>query len=184
MKFIKTAIPDVYILEPTVFGDHRGYFLESFNLDKFEENIYPINFLQDNESKSSKGVLRGLHFQKPPFSQAKLVRCIEGTVIDVAVDLRKGSPTYGKHVAIELSGENKRQLFVPRGFAHGFSVLSENAVFAYKVDNIYAPGSDSGIIYNDKELNINWGLKEEDVQLSSKDKDLKSFKNLDSPFKF
>ena len=184
MKFIKTAIPDVYIIEPTVFGDHRGYFLESFNLEKFEENIYSIKFIQDNESKSSKGVLRGLHFQKPPFSQAKLVRCIEGCVMDVAVDIRKGSPTFGKHVAIELSGENKRQLFIPRGFAHGFSVLSENAVFAYKVDNRYAPESDSGIRYDDKELNINWGLNEEDVQLSLKDKELEFFKNLDSPFKF
>jgi len=184
MKFIKTAIPDVYIIEPSVFGDHRGYFLESFNLESFEENIYPIKFVQDNESKSSKGVLRGLHFQKPPFNQAKLVRCIEGRVMDVAVDIRKGSPTYGKHVAIELSGENKKQLFVPRGFAHGFSVLSETAVFAYKVDNTFAPTFDSGIKYNDKELNIDWGLAEEKVQLSEKDKDLLSFKDLDSPFNF
>ena len=184
MKFIKTAIPDVYIIEPSVFGDERGYFLESFNLEKFKENIYPINFVQDNESKSSKGVLRGLHFQKPPFEQAKLVRCIEGTVIDVAVDIRRGSPTYGKHVAIELSGENKRQLFVPRGFAHGFSVLSESAVFAYKVDNRYAPESDSGIRYDDKELNIDWGLLEKDVQLSVKDKNLSFFTDFDSPFQF
>jgi len=184
MKFIKTAIPDVYIIEPSVFGDERGYFLESFNLEKFKENIYPINFVQDNESKSSKGVLRGLHFQKPPFEQAKLVRCIKGTVIDVAVDIRRGSPTYGKHVTIELSGENKRQLFVPRGFAHGFSVLSESAVFAYKVDNSYAPESDSGIRYDDKELNIDWGLSEEDIQLSVKDENLSFFKDFDSPFKF
>ena len=184
MKFIKTAIPDVYIIEPSVFGDERGYFLESFNLEKFKENIYPINFVQDNESKSSKGVLRGLHFQKPPFEQAKLVRCIEGTVIDVAVDIRRGSPTYGKHVAIELSGENKRQLFVPRGFAHGFSVLSESAVFAYKVDNTYAPEFDAGIRYDDKELNIDWKLAEEDVQLSVKDENLSFFKDFDSPFKF
>ena len=184
MKFIKTAIPDVYIIEPSVFGDERGYFLESFNLEKFKENIYPINFVQDNESKSSKGVLRGLHFQKPPFEQAKLVRCIEGTVIDVAVDIRRGSPTYGKHVAIELSGENKRQLFVPRGFAHGFSVLSDSAVFAYKVDNRYAPESDSGIRYDDKELNIDWGLNKEEVQLSVKDENLSFFKDFDSPFKF
>ena len=184
MKFIKTEISDVYIIEPLVFGDERGYFLESFNLEKFKENIYPINFVQDNESKSSKGVLRGLHFQKPPFEQAKLVRCIEGTVIDVAVDIRRGSPTYGKHVAIELSGENKRQLFVPRGFAHGFSVLSESAVFAYKVDNRYAPESDSGIRYDDKELNIDWGLSEEDVHLSVKDENLSFFKDFDSPFKF
>ena len=184
MKFIKSEISDVIIIEPAVFGDDRGYFLESFNLVKFEENIFPIKFVQDNESKSSRGVLRGLHFQKPPYAQAKLVRCIEGSVIDVAVDIRIGSPTYGKHVSVELSGENKKQLFVPRGFAHGFSVLSENAVFAYKVDNRYAPESDSGIRYDDKELNINWGLKEEDVQLSFKDKELEYFKNLDSPFKF
>jgi dTDP-4-dehydrorhamnose 3,5-epimerase len=184
MKFIKTEIPDVYIIEPSVFGDDRGYFLESFNLEKFEVNMFPIKFVQDNGSKSSRGVLRGLHFQKPPFAQAKLVRCIEGCVIDVAVDIRKGSPTYGKHVSVELSGENKRQLFVPRGFAHGFSVLSETAVFAYKVDNRYAPAFDSGIRYDDKELNVDWGLKEEDVQLSAKDKDLELFKDLDSPFKF
>ena len=184
MKFIKTKIQDVIIIEPTVFGDNRGYFLESFNLEKFEENIFPVKFVQDNESKSSRGVLRGLHFQKPPFSQAKLVRCIEGRVMDVAVDIRKGSPTYGKHMAIELTGENKRQLFVPRGFAHGFSVLSDSAVFAYKVDNTYAPEYDAGIKYDDKELNIDWSLIEEEVQLSEKDKNLSSFKDLDSPFKF
>jgi dTDP-4-dehydrorhamnose 3,5-epimerase len=184
MKFIKTVLPDVYIIEPSVFVDDRGYFLESFNLEKFEENMFPIKFIQDNESKSSRGVLRGLHFQKPPYAQAKLVRCIKGCVIDVAVDIRKGSPTYGKHISVELSGENKRQLFVPRGFAHGFSVLSENAVFAYKVDNRYVPESDSGIRYDDKQLNINWGLNEEDVQLSFNDKELESFKNFDSPFKF
>ena len=184
MKFIETIIPDVYIIEPSVFGDDRGYFLESFNLEKFKENVYPIKFVQDNESKSSRGVLRGLHYQKPPFNQAKLVRCIEGRVMDVAVDIRKGSPTYGKHVAVELSGENKRQLFVPRGFAHGFSVLSESAVFAYKVDNTYAPEYDSGLKYNDKDLNINWGLTENEVQLSGKDKNLSSLKDLDSPFNF
>ena len=184
MKFIKSEIPDVYIIEPSVFGDHRGYFLESFNKKTFEENIGAVHFIQDNESKSSKGVMRGLHFQKPPYAQAKLVRCIEGCVIDVAVDIRKESPTYGKHVSVELSGENKRQLFVPRGFAHGFSVLSENAVFAYKVDNRYVPESDSGIRYDDKELNIDWGLTEEEIQLSEKDKNLSFFKDLDSPFKF
>ena len=184
MKFIKTAIPDVYIIEPSVFGDDRGYFLESFNLEKFEENIIPIKFVQDNESKSSRGVLRGLHFQKPPYAQAKLVRCIEGCVIDIAVDIRKGSPKYGKHVSVELSGENKKQLFVPRGFAHGFSVLSETAVFAYKVDNTYAPAFDSGIRFDDKELNIDWGLRETAIQLSEKDKNLPSFKDFDSPFKF
>jgi dTDP-4-dehydrorhamnose 3,5-epimerase len=184
MKFIKTEISDVIIVEPSVFGDDRGYFLESFNLEKFEENVHPIKFVQDNESKSLRGVLRGLHFQKPPFNQAKLVRCIEGRVMDVALDIRKGSPTYGKHVALELSGENKKQLFVPRGFAHGFAVLSETAVFAYKVDNTYAPEYDSGIKYNDKDLNINWGLTEEEVLLSGKDKNLPLFKDLDSPFKF
>jgi len=184
MKFIKTEIPGVYIIEPSVFGDSRGYFLESFNLNKFEENICKIKFVQDNESRSSRGVLRGLHFQKPPFNQAKLVRCIEGRVMDVAVDIRKGSPTYGKHVAVELSGENKRQLFVPRGFAHGFSVLSETAVFAYKVDNDYAPEYDCGIIWNDKDLNINWGLEEHEVKLSDKDKNLIHFSDLNSPFQF
>lgn len=184
MNFIKTIIPDVYIIEPAVFGDDRGYFLESFNLEKFEENLGPIKFVQDNESKSSRGVLRGLHFQTPPFSQAKLVRCIEGRVMDVAVDIRKGSPTYGKHVAVELSGENKRQLFVPRGFAHGFSVLSETATFAYKVDNTYKPENEAGIKYDDDDLNIDWGLTEEEVQLSGKDKKLMFFKELDSPFKY
>jgi dTDP-4-dehydrorhamnose 3,5-epimerase len=184
MKFIKTIIPDLYIIEPSVFGDDRGYFLESFNLEEFEKNVCPINFVQDNESKSSRGVLRGLHFQKPPFNQAKLVRCIEGRVMDVAVDIRKGSPTYGKHISVELTGQNKRQLFVPRGFAHGFSVLSDTAVFAYKVDNRYAPEYDSGIKYKDKDLNINWGLTEEEIQLSVKDKNLSFFKDLDTPFNF
>tara|TARA_B100000780_G_C21055281_1_gene423940 strand:- start:615 stop:1169 length:555 start_codon:yes stop_codon:yes gene_type:complete len=184
MKFIKTPILDVYIIEPSVFGDHRGYFLESFNLEKFEENVCSIKFVQDNESKSTKGVLRGLHFQKPPFQQAKLVRCIKGKVMDVAVDIRKGSPTYGKHVVVELSGENKRQLFIPRGFAHGFLVLSESAIFAYKVDNTYAPEYDAGIRYDDKELNIDWGLTDVKVQLSEKDENSLFFKDLDSPFKF
>ena len=182
MKFIKTDIPEVVIIEPKVFGDARGYFLESFNKKAFEENIGAVNFVQDNESKSSKGILRGLHFQKPPFEQAKLVRCIEGKVIDIAVDIRKGSPTYGKHVVIELSGENKRQLFVPKGFAHGFVVLSENAVFAYKVDNAYAPDYDSGIMWNDKDLKIDWVLEESEVKLSEKDKNLAVFAVFDSPF--
>jgi dTDP-4-dehydrorhamnose 3,5-epimerase len=184
MKFIKTEISDVYIIEPSVFGDNRGYFLESFNLEKFQENVYPIKFVQDNESKSSRGVLRGLHFQKPPFDQAKLVRCIEGRVMDVVVDIREGSPTYGKHVAIELTGENKRQLFIPRGFAHGFSVLSDTAVFAYKVDNIYAPESDSGIRYDDKELNIDWGVEDSEVIVSEKDAELPFFSKFESPFTF
>ena len=184
MKFIETKISDLIIIEPTVFGDARGYFLESYNQKKFEEVVGKTSFVQDNESKSSKGVLRGLHFQKPPFEQAKLVRCIEGEVLDVAVDIRKNSKTYGKHISVLLSGENKRQLFVPRGFAHGFLVLSDSATFAYKVDNIYAPEYDSGIKYNDKDLNINWSLTENEVQLSLKDKNLSFFKELDSPFKF
>tara|TARA_B100001059_G_scaffold236623_1_gene288350 strand:+ start:5261 stop:5815 length:555 start_codon:yes stop_codon:yes gene_type:complete len=183
MKFINTKIADLIIIEPTVFGDKRGYFFESYNQKKFEEVVSRISFVQDNESKSSKGVLRGLHFQKPPFAQAKLVRCIKGRVIDVAVDIRKGSPTYGRHVSVELSGENKRQLFIPRGFAHGFAVLSNTAVFAYKVDNIYAPKFDSGIKYNDKDLNIDWSLGKNEVKLSAKDDNLSSFKDLDSPFK-
>ncbi|MDA9093259.1 dTDP-4-dehydrorhamnose 3,5-epimerase [Polaribacter sp.] len=182
MKFIKTDISDVYIIEPSVFGDDRGYFLESFNLEKFKENVYPINFVQDNESKSSKGVLRGLHFQRPPFEQAKLVRCIEGEVIDVAVDIRKNSKTYGNHVAVLLSGENKRQLFVPRGFAHGFLVLSESATFAYKVDNTYAPDFDAGIRWNDKELNIQWGMEDSEVMISTKDAGLPFLSEFESPF--
>jgi dTDP-4-dehydrorhamnose 3,5-epimerase len=158
MKFIKKVIPEVLIIEPNVFGDDRGYFLESFNQQKFEDKIGEINFIQDNESKSSRGVLRGLHFQKPPFSQAKLVRCIQGEVWDVAVDIRKGSPTYGKYAATLLSGQNKRQMFVPRGFAHGFVVLSETAVFAYKVDNVYAPEYDTGIAWNDAEIAVDWKI--------------------------
>lgn len=182
MNFIKTSLPEVVIIEPNVFGDIRGYFLESYNKKEFEENIGEINFVQDNESKSSKGVLRGLHFQKPPFAQAKLVRCIEGVVIDIAVDIRKNSPNYGKHVVVELSGENKRQLFVPRGFAHGFLVLSDTATFAYKVDNWYAPEYESGIIWNDPELKIDWKSVEQDIKLSDKDKVLETFSELDSPF--
>jgi dTDP-4-dehydrorhamnose 3,5-epimerase len=182
MKFFKTKISDVYIIEPSVFVDNRGYFSESFNLEKFEENICTIKFVQDNESKSSKGILRGLHFQKPPFEQAKLVRCIEGKVIDVAVDIRKGSSTYGKHVAIELTGDNKRQLFVPRGFAHGFLVLSDTATFAYKVDNTYAPEFDAGIRWNDKELNIQWGMEDIEVMISAKDAELPFLSEFESPF--
>jgi len=182
MKFIKTLIPDAYIIEPTVFGDTRGYFLESYNQKKFEEGIGKTSFVQDNESKSSKGVLRGLHFQKPPFEQAKLLRCTEGEVLDIAVDIRKNSKTYGKHVAVLLSGVNKRQLFVPRGFAHGFLVLSDTATFAYKVDNTYAPEFDAGIRWNDKELNIQWGIEDSEVLVSSKDAELPFFSEFESPF--
>ena len=183
MNFIKTKISGVIIIEPTVFEDARGYFLESYNQKKFEEVVGKTSFMQDNESKSSKGVLRGLHFQKPPFQQAKLVRCIEGEVLDVAVDIRKNSKTYGKYVAVLLSGKNKHQLFVPRGFAHGFLVLSDSATFAYKVDNSYAPDHDAGIRWNDKKLNIQWGLEESEVLVSSKDAELPFFLEFDSPFK-
>ena len=182
MKFIETKIKDLIIIEPTVFGDKRGYFLESYNLDKFKEFVGKVSFVQDNESKSSKGVLRGLHFQKPPFDQSKLVRCIKGKVLDVAVDIRNGSETYGQHIAIELSSENKKQLFVPRGFAHGFLVLSESAVFAYKVDNFYAPDYDSGICWNDPILNISWGVDESEILVSEKDTKLPFFSEFESPF--
>ena len=182
MKFIETKISDLIIIEPTIFGDVRGYFLESYNQKKFEEIVGKTSFVQDNESKSSKGVLRGLHFQKPPFEQAKLVRCIEGEVLDTAVDIRKNSKTYGKHVAVLLSGENKRQLFVPRGFAHGFLVLSETATFAYKVDNIYAPDHDAGLRWNDKELNIQWGMEDSEFLISEKDAKLPFSSQFKSPF--
>ena len=182
MKFVETKILDVIIIEPTVFGDERGYFLESYNKNKFEEVVGKTSFIQDNESKSSKGVLRGLHFQKPPFEQAKIVRCIEGEVLDVAVDIRKNSKTYGEHVAVLLSGENKRQLFVPRGFAHGFLVLSDSATFVYKVDNRYAPEFDAGILWKDKELNIEWGMEDTEVIISEKDAELPFFSKFESPF--
>jgi len=182
MKVTQTKISDLIIIEPTVFGDARGYFLESYNKKKFEEVVGKTPFVQDNESKSSKGVMRGLHFQKPPFEQAKLVRCIEGEVLDVAVDIRKGSPTYGNHVAVKLSGENKKQLFVPRGFAHGFLVLSDTATFTYKVDNTYAPEFDAGIRWNDKELNIQWGLEDSQVMISVKDAELPFLSEFESPF--
>ena len=183
MKFIKTDILDVYIIEPSVFQDTRGYFFESYNQKKFEQVVGKTSFVQDNESKSSKGVLRGLHFQKPPFEQAKLIRCIEGEVLDVAVDIRKKSKTYGEYVAVHLSGENKRQLFVPRGFAHGFIVISDNATIAYKVDNTYAPNYDAGIRWNDKELNIQWGMLEYQVLVSEKDAKLPFLSEFESPFK-
>ena len=171
MKFTPQSIPDVVLIEPTVYGDNRGYFVETFRQDLFEDAVgYKINFVQDNESKSTKGVLRGLHYQLPPYTQAKLVRVIEGSVLDVAVDIRKSSPTFGQHVAVELTAENKHQLFVPHGFAHGFIVLSDSAAFAYKVDNYYAPEHDRGIAFDDKELAIDWQLPLEALQLSDKDK--------------
>ena len=170
MTFTRTAIPDVVIIEPKVHGDSRGYFVETFVSNKLEEFLgYQINFCQDNESKSSKGVLRGLHYQLPPFAQTKLVRVIHGRVLDVAVDIRKNSPTFGKYVAVELSGENKKQLLIPRGFAHGFVVLEDDTVFAYKVDNYYSPQCDRGIAFDDKNLNIDWILNHNELNLSAKD---------------
>ena len=170
MTFTRTAIPDVVIIEPKVHGDSRGYFVETFRQDKLEEFLgYQINFCQDNESKSSKGVLRGLHYQLPPHAQTKLVRVIHGRVLDVAVDIRKNSPTFGKYVAVELSGENKKQLLIPRGFAHGFVVLEDDTVFAYKVDNYYSPECDRGIAFDDKNLNIDWILNHDELNLSAKD---------------
>lgn len=171
MNFIPTEIPDVVIVEPKVFGDERGYFMETYKKALFNEAIgYEVDFVQGNESRSKKGVLRGLHYQLPPHAQSKLVRVIEGSVIDVAVDIRKGSPTFGKHVAVELSAENKRQLFVPRGFAHAFVVTSESAVFAYKVDNYYSPECDRGVLFSDGEIGIDWPMDIEALLVSEKDK--------------
>lgn len=170
MNFIRCEIPDVVIIEPLVHGDDRGYFMEIFRQDKLEDFLgFKLNFCQDNESKSSYGVLRGLHYQLPPFSQTKLVRVIEGIVLDIAVDIRKGSKTFGQHVSVELTGENKRQVFIPRGFAHGFIVLSEYATFAYKVDNYYAPSHDRGIAFDDPAIGIDWVAEREKLKLSKKD---------------
>ena len=172
MKYIEQPIPGVWLLEPTVYSDSRGYFLEAFKKEEFERHIGKTDFIQDNESKSSYGVLRGLHYQKGEFAQAKLVRVIMGEVLDVAVDIRKDSPTFGKHVAVLLSGENKKQFFIPRGFAHAFLVLSPETVFTYKVDNIYAPQAEAGIIYNDPQIAIDWNIREEELLLSEKDRKL------------
>lgn len=170
MKFTPQAIPDVILFEPKVHGDQRGYFAETFRQDVFDQATgYKVDFIQDNESSSSRGVLRGLHFQLAPHAQSKLVRVIKGAVLDVAVDIRQGSPTFGQHVAVELTEENKHQLFVPRGFAHGFVVLSEQAIFAYKVDNYYSPECDRGLAWNDSDLNIDWQVPEQDIKLSDKD---------------
>lgn len=169
MQYIETDIKGVYVIEPRVFNDARGYFMEAWKQTEFEERIGEIQFIQDNESKSSYGVLRGLHYQKGAASQAKLVRVIKGRVLDVAVDIRRSSPTFGKHVMVELSEDNKRQFFIPRGFAHGFLVLSDEAIFIYKVDNPYAPQQDAGIRWNDPELGIEWPIDPKDVQTSEKD---------------
>ncbi|MCF0190459.1 MAG: dTDP-4-dehydrorhamnose 3,5-epimerase [Marinilabiliaceae bacterium] len=184
MTRIETIIPDVFIIEPKVFGDSRGYFFESFRDDWFRENICKTTFVQDNESSSSYGVVRGLHFQKPPFTQSKLVRVVEGKVLDVAVDIRKGSPTFGKYVAVELTAEKHNMLFVPRGFAHGFAVLSEHAVFQYKCDNYYAPQAEGAIAYDDKELHIDWQIDPAEAILSEKDKNHKALRDIDSPFDY
>jgi len=182
MKFVNTPIEGLVIIEPTVFEDDRGCFSESYNKKKFEKAIGNVSFVQDNESKSSRGVLRGLHFQKPPYAQAKLVRCIKGRVLDIAVDIRDGSDTYGEHITVELSGENKKQVFIPRGFAHGFLVLSNTAIVSYKVDNSYAPTYDAGIRWDDPTLNIQWGVNEREVLVSEKDAKLPFFSEFETPF--
>lgn len=182
MEVIKTKLDGVVIIEPKVFKDARGYFFESFSLREFEEKVRRINFVQDNESMSSYGVMRGLHFQRPPHTQSKLVRCVKGAVLDVAVDIRKGSPTYGQHVAVELTEDNHRQFFVPRGFAHGFAVLSETAIFQYKCDNFYAPQADGGISIVDDSLGIDWRIPTENAILSEKDTHHQCLADFDSPF--
>ena len=182
MNVKKTALDGVLIIEPKVFGDARGYFFESFSQREFEEKVRKINFVQDNESMSSYGVMRGLHFQAPPFTQSKLVRCVKGEVLDVAVDIRKGSPTYGQHVAVELTEDNHRQFFVPRGFAHGFAVLSETALFQYKCDEFYHPEADGGISIIDDSLGIDWHIPTEKALLSEKDTKHSMLKDFDSPF--
>lgn len=184
MNYIKTEIPDVWVCEPKVFADARGYFMETWRASDFNEHIgHEVNFVQDNQSMSSRGVLRGLHFQKGEFSQAKLVRVLQGTVVDVAVDLRQASPTFGKYVMVELSAENKRQLFIPRGFAHGFQVLSDTAVFTYKVDNIYAPQAECSIRYDDPKIGIAWPITNPQELLLS-EKDLQHAVNFDEAEKF
>ncbi len=184
MEVIKTDIEGVVIIEPRIFKDDRGYFYESFSQREFEEKVCRTTFVQDNQSKSSYGVVRGLHFQKPPYSQSKLVRCIKGAVLDVAVDIRKGSPTFGKYVAVELTEDNHRQFFVPRGFAHGFAVLSQEAVFQYKCDNFYNKESEGSVAWNDQELAIDWRIPVEKVLLSEKDKLSKSIAEADFLFDY
>jgi len=183
MKIEKSHLEDCFVITPEVFEDHRGYFFECFNQTKFNDALgNRINFIQDNESKSDRGVLRGLHFQTPPYTQAKLVRVIQGKVLDVAVDIRKNSPTYGKYHSVILSADNKKQFFVPKGFAHGYAVLSETAIFAYKIDNAYMPTHENGIIWDDKDLQIDWHLTGGNIILSDRDKALQSFKDFSSPF--
>ncbi len=182
MEIIKTKIQDLVIIQPKFIGDERGYFMESFKENWFKENFPHLHFVQDNESQSDYGVLRGLHFQHPPYAQTKLVRVIQGKVLDVAVDLRKDSPTYGQHETIILSAENKTQFLIPQGFAHGFLVLSEKAIFAYKVDNVYAPNHDAGLLWNDPELGIDWQIPTEDILLSAKDRVQPTWNELKTSF--
>jgi dTDP-4-dehydrorhamnose 3,5-epimerase len=182
LKIINTNIEDLLIIEPQIFGDSRGYFFESYNNSKFSENGLNFKFIQDNEAKSKKGVLRGLHFQTPPFAQTKLIRAIEGEILDVVVDLRSSSKTFGKSLSFKLSETNKRQLLVPKGFAHGYIVLSEEAIVSYKVDEVYKPDFESGIIWNDENLNIDWILDESEIELSVKDTVLPKFNSFKSPF--
>lgn len=179
MNYIQTEINGLWLIEPKVFSDSRGYFMEAFKKEEFEKHIGKVDFIQDNESKSSFGVLRGLHYQKGEYSQAKLVRVIKGEVLDVAVDLRRSSPTFGKHVSVLLTEENKRQYFIPRGFAHGFLVLSEEAIFTYKVDNAYAPQSEASILYCDESLAIDWPIADFQIVMSEKDKQAKAFREAD-----
>ncbi|MCD8313773.1 MAG: dTDP-4-dehydrorhamnose 3,5-epimerase [Bacteroidales bacterium] len=182
MEVIRTKIEDVVIIEPQVFMDARGYFFESFNEREFNEKVREVRFVQDNESRSSFGVVRGLHFQKPPFAQSKLVRVVQGAALDVAVDIREGSPTFGQYVSVELTGENRRQLFIPRGFAHGFAVLSDKVVFQYKCDNFYAPASEGKIAWDDPDIGVVWGIRKSDAILSEKDLNNPRLKFLSSPF--
>ena len=182
MNLIKTKLDGLVVLKPTVFNDSRGYFMESYNQKNINKLLGNVNFVQDNESESSRGVLRGLHFQKPPYTQAKLVRCLKGSVLDVVLDLRKDSKTYGIFETISLTEENKKQLFIPKGFAHGFIVLSKSAIFSYKVDNYYNPDSESGVLWSDLDLNIDWKINKNEIIVSEKDKNLPTFNEIINPF--
>ena len=182
MNLIKTTLDGLVVLKPTIFKDNRGYFMESYNQKNINKLVGNVNFVQDNESESSRGVLRGLHFQKPPYSQAKLVRCLKGSVLDVVLDLRKDSKTYGIFETISLTEENKKQLFIPKGFAHGFIVLSKSAIFSYKVDNYYNSDSESGVLWSDLDLNIDWKINKNEIIVSEKDKNLPTFNDIINPF--
>jgi dTDP-4-dehydrorhamnose 3,5-epimerase len=182
MNLVKTKLDGLVVLKPTVFNDSRGYFMESYNQKNINKLLGNVNFVQDNESESSRGVLRGLHFQKPPYTQSKLVRCLKGSVLDVALDLRNDSKTYGMIETILLSEENKNQLFIPKGFAHGFVVVSESAIFSYKVDNYYNPDSESGVLWSDLDLNIDWKINKNEIIVSEKDKNLPTFNEISNPF--